>query len=440
MEDTIAAISTSTVSSGGISIVRISGPDAIIIGDKVFKSKKNIKLANVQSHTVHFGNICDNDNEIDEALVIVMKAPNTYTRENIIEIDCHGGILVTKKVLEAVLNAGARLAEPGEFLNGRIDLSQAEAVIDIINAKNDYALKSSVNQLDGKLSEKIKNIREIILNNVAFIEAALDDPEHFDIDANVDNLKNDVENCLNNVENLLKTCDNGRIMHDGVRTVILGKTNAGKSSVTDIEGTTRDTLEEMINLSGITLNLIDTAGIRKTDDVVESIGVNKAKKLAEVADLVIYVVDSSRALDDNDYEIMELIKDKKVLVILNKADLAQVTTAEDIKKIINCETVTISAKQETGIEELEETVKNMFFNGEVKFNEDVYITSTRHKELLKKAENSLKLVLDGIDNMVSEDFLTIDLMAAYENLGLIIGEEIEDDLANRIFSKFCMGK
>lgn len=209
MEDTIAAISTSTVSSGGISIVRISGPDAIIIGDKVFKSKKNIKLANVQSHTVHFGNICDNGNEIDEALVIVMKAPNTYTRENIVEIDCHGGILVTKKVLEAVLNAGARLAEPGEFtkrafLNGRIDLSQAEAVIDIINAKNDYALKSSVNQLDGKLSEKIKNIREIILNNVAFIEAALDDPEHFDIDANVDNLKNDVENCLNNVDNLLK--------------------------------------------------------------------------------------------------------------------------------------------------------------------------------------------------------------------------------------------
>ena len=406
---------------------------------------------------LHFGNICDNGNEIDEALVIVMKAPNTYTRENIVEIDCHGGILVTKKVLEAVLNAGARLAEPGEFtkrafLNGRIDLSQAEAVIDIINAKNDYALKSSINQLDGKLSEKIKNIREIILNNVAFIEAALDDPEHFDIDANVDNLKNDVENCLNNVDNLLKTCDNGRIMHDGVRTVILGKTNAGKSSllnvlareeraiVTDIEGTTRDTLEEMINLSGITLNLIDTAGIRKTDDVVESIGVNKAKKLAEIADLVIYVVDSSRVLDDNDYEIMELIKDKKVLVILNKADLAQVTTAEDIKKIINCETVTISAKQETGIEELEETVKSMFFNGEVKFNEDVYITSTRHKELLKKAENSLKLVLDGIDNMVSEDFLTIDLMAAYENLGLIIGEEIEDDLANRIFSKFCMGK
>ena len=457
MEQTIAAISTSTMSSGGISIVRISGENAISVADTIFEAKNNKKLSKADSHTIHYGVIKDGDEVIDEVLVSVMKAPNTYTREDVIEINCHGGILVTRKVLDTVLKNGARPAEPGEFtkrafLNGRIDLSQAEAVIDIINARNDYALKSSVNQLGGRLSEKITAIREVILDNVAFIESALDDPEHFDIDANVYNLKNDVENCLNNVDNLLKTCDNGRIMHDGVRTVILGKTNAGKSSllnvlareeraiVTDIEGTTRDTLEEMINLSGITLNLIDTAGIRKTDDVVESIGVNKAKKLAEIADLVIYVVDSSRVLDDNDYEIMELIKDKKVLVILNKADLAQVTTAEDIKKIMNCETVTISAKQETGIEELEETVKNMFFNGEVKFNEDVYITSTRHKELLKKAENSLKLVLDGIDNMVSEDFLTIDLMAAYENLGLIIGEEIEDDLANRIFSKFCMGK
>ena len=470
---TIAAIATA-LSPAGISIIRISGPQALDVIDRIYRTKKEVesikkgafaaatsssakKLSNAPTHTIHYGYICDENEVIDEVMVSIMKGPRSFTAEDTVEINCHGGILVTRKVLDTVLKNGARPAEPGEFtkrafLNGRIDLSQAEAVIDIINARNDYALKSSVNQLGGRLSEKITAIREVILDNVAFIESALDDPEHFDIDANVDNLKNDVENCLNNVDNLLKTCDNGRIMHDGVRTVILGKTNAGKSSllnvlareeraiVTDIEGTTRDTLEEMINLSGITLNLIDTAGIRKTDDVVESIGVNKAKKLAEIADLVIYVVDSSRVLDDNDYEIMELIKDKKVLVILNKADLAQVTTAEDIKKIMNCETVTISAKQETGIEELEETVKNMFFNGEVKFNEDVYITSTRHKELLKKAENSLKLVLDGIDNMVSEDFLTIDLMAAYENLGLIIGEEIEDDLANRIFSKFCMGK
>ena len=287
---------------------------------------------------------------------------------------------------------------------------------------------------------------------MAFIEAALDDPEHFNIDDNVDNLKNDVNNCLNKVDKMLKTCANGRIMHDGVRTVILGKTNAGKSSllnvlareeraiVTDIEGTTRDTLEEMINLSGITLNLIDTAGIRKTEDVVESIGVNKAKKLAGDADLIIYVVDSSRHLDDNDYEIIDLIKGKKVLVILNKTDLNQVTGAEDIKNIIDCEVVAVSAKQETGIDELEDTIKKMFFNGDISFNEDVYITSTRHKELLGQAKESLQLVLNGIDNMISEDFLTIDLMTAYEKLGLIIGEEVEDDLADRIFSKFCMGK
>lgn len=457
MEDTIAAISTSTVSSGGISIVRISGPDAIIIGDKVFKSKKNIKLANVQSHTVHFGNICDNGNEIDEALVIVMKAPNTYTRENIVEIDCHGGILVTKKVLEAVLNAGARLAEPGEFtkrafLNGRIDLSQAEAVIDIINAKNDYALKSSVNQLDGKLSEKIKNIREIILNNVAFIEAALDDPEHFDIDANVDNLKNDVENCLNNVDNLLKTCDNGRIMHDGVRTVILGKTNAGKSSllnvlareeraiVTDIEGTTRDTLEESINLNGVFLNLIDTAGIRDSEDVVEQIGVNKAKELAEKSDLVIFVADASKELDENDKEIINLIKDKQAIVLLNKSDLGTIINEKNVSEFDNKPVITFSAKTGDGLDELENKIRDLFYEGKVKYNDELYITNARQKESLINAKNSIEEVIKSVENDMPEDFYSIDLMDAYTYLGQIIGESVEDDLVNEIFSKFCMGK
>lgn len=457
MEDTIAAISTSTVSSGGISIVRISGPDAIIIGDKVFKSKKNINLANVQSHTVHFGNICDNGNEIDEALVIVMKAPNTYTRENIVEIDCHGGILVTKKVLEAVLNAGARLAEPGEFtkrafLNGRIDLSQAEAVIDIINAKNDYALKSSVNQLDGKLSEKIKNIREIILNNVAFIEAALDDPEHFDIDANVDNLKNDVENCLNNVDNLLKTCDNGRIMHDGVRTVILGKTNAGKSSllnvlareeraiVTDIEGTTRDTLEESINLNGVFLNLIDTAGIRDSEDVVEQIGVNKAKELAEKSDLVIFVADASKELDENDKEIINLIKDKQAIVLLNKSDLGTIINEKNVSEFDNKPVITFSAKTGDGLDELENKIRDLFYEGKVKYNDELYITNARQKESLINAKNSIEEVIKSVENDMPEDFYSIDLMDAYTYLGQIIGESVEDDLVNEIFSKFCMGK
>ena len=324
MEHTIAAISTSTMSSGGISIVRLSGVDAVEIADKIFEAKNKKKLKDARSHTIHYGVIKDGDEVIDEVLVSVMRAPDTYTREDVIEINCHGGILVTRRVLDTVLKNGAKPAEPGEFtkrafLNGRIDLSQAEAVIDIINARNDYALKSSVNQLGGKLSEKIKKIREIILDNVAFIESALDDPEHYDINDNVDKMCTDVDNCVESVDKLLKTADNGRIMRDGIRTVILGKTNAGKSSllnalareeraiVTDIEGTTRDVLEEQINLSGVTLNLIDTAGIRKTDDYVENIGVNKAKQYAKDADLIIYVIDSSRPLDNNDYEIMDLM-------------------------------------------------------------------------------------------------------------------------------------
>ena len=457
MVETIAAISTSTMSNGGISIVRVSGTDAVEIVDKIFKAKNNKKLTEAKSHTVHYGNIYNGEELIDEVLAIVMKAPNTYTRENIVEIDCHGGLLVTRKVLEAVIGAGARPAEPGEFtkrafLNGRIDLSQAEAVIDVINSRNEYALKSSVAQLDGKLSSKIREIRDIILNHVAYVEAALDDPEHFELDNYVNKIENDVDNCVDIVDNLLKTADNGRIMHDGIRTVILGKTNAGKSSlmnalakeeraiVTDIEGTTRDVLEEQINLGGLLLNLIDTAGIRKTDDYVESIGVDKAKKYAKDADLIIFVADCTRPLDHNDEEIIELIRDKKVIVLLNKSDMKAVLEPEDIKEKINCSVVNISAKNHTGLDELEKAVKNMFFEGQISFNEEIYITNIRHKNLLKEALDSLYLVKDGILSGVSEDFLTIDMMNAYEKLGLIIGEEVEDDLADQIFSKFCMGK
>ena len=457
MEHTIAAIATSTMSSGGISVIRLSGEDAVQIADKIFKSVKGIKLTDVASHTVHYGHIVSNERVIDEVLVIVMRAPNTYTREDVVEIDCHGGILVTRKVLEACIDAGASPAQPGEFtkrafLNGRIDLSQAEAVIDVINSKNDYALKSSVNQLDGVLSRKIRKIREIIINHVAYIEAALDDPEHISLDNYVDNVKNDVDNCVNIVDNLVKNAENGRIMRDGINTVILGKTNAGKSSllnalakeeraiVTDIEGTTRDALEEQINIGGITLNLIDTAGIRKTEDIVENIGVEKAKKIALNADLIIYVVDGSRPLDNNDTEIMELIKEKKVIVLLNKSDIGQIVSKNDLNCLSCYDIISISAKEETGLDKLEDSIKNLFFTGNITSNEEIYITNARHKSLLNEALNSLRLVSEGINDGVSEDFLTIDLMNGYEKLGLIIGEAVEDDLADQIFSKFCMGK
>lgn len=455
--ETIAAISTSPMGNGGIGIVRISGAHAIEIVEQIFVSKKSKKLSEISSHTVNYGSIVYNGELIDEVLVLVMKKPNTYTREDIVEIDCHGGMLVTKKVLSVVVESGARPADPGEFtkrafLNGRIDLSQAEAVIDIINSKNKYALKSSVSQLGGNLSHKIREIREVILDNIAFIEAALDDPEHISLDNYVDKLSTEVDNCVENLNILCKTSDNGRIIKEGVKTVILGKTNAGKSSllnalareeraiVTDIEGTTRDILEEQISLGDVQLNLIDTAGIRDTDDIVEKIGVNKARDYAKDADLIIYVVDASRKLDDNDKEILELIQDKKVIVLLNKSDIDTVISKEYMKTVIDCPTISVSAKLERGIDDLEKEIKEMFFNGEVNFNDEIYITNVRQKNLLKESVKSLKLVKDSIAAGMSEDFFSIDLMSAYEQLGQVIGEAVEEDLVNQIFSKFCMGK
>ena len=456
--DTIAAIATA-LSDSGIGIIRISGDDAIYIVDSIFRSPSGKRiLTKVQSHTVHYGYIVDKEeNVIDEVMVVVMKAPKSYTTEDTVEINCHGGVLVVQKVLQTVLENGARIAEPGEFtkrafLNGRIDLSRAEAVIDVIHSQNEYALSSSVSQLKGRLSDKIHKLREDILYQIAFIESALDDPEHISLDGYPQKLRAIVDNEYVEIDGLLKTSDNGRILKEGINTVIIGKPNAGKSSllnvlvgtdraiVTDIAGTTRDVLEEQINIGGITLNLVDTAGIRSTEDVVEKIGVKKAMEHANGADLIIYVVDSSVALDDNDYDIINFIKDKKAVILLNKSDLASNVSADDIKKLVDKTVISVSAKESLGIDELSDTIKDMFFDGEVSFNDEIYITNIRHKKLLSDAKESLKLVMNSIDDDMPEDFYSIDLMSAYESLGLIIGESVEDDLMDEIFSKFCMGK
>ena len=454
--DTIAAIATAMTSSG-IGIVRISGDEAVSITDRIFEMKNQKKLEDMSTHTIHYGHIHDGDEVIDEVMVLLMRGPKSYTREDTVEIDCHGGVYVMKRILETVIKYGARPAEPGEFtkrafLNGRIDLSQAESVIDVINSKNEFALKSSLSQLSGSVSEKIKEIRGTVLHEIAFIESALDDPEHISLDGYPEELSGIVSDVIKKIDKLLANSDNGKMLKEGISTVIVGKPNAGKSSllnslvgeekaiVTDIAGTTRDVLEEQINLNGIILNIIDTAGIRDTEDVVEKIGVERAKKYLNNADLVIYVVDTSTALDENDHEIMELLKDRHAIVLLNKSDLSPVTTVEDIKKHLDKKMISISAKEQTGMDDLEETIKEMFFSGEVTFNDEVYITNIRHKASLQEALRSLHLVLQSIADDMPEDFYSIDLMNAYEELGNIIGESVEDDLVNEIFSKFCMGK
>ena len=455
--DTIAAIATALTNSG-IGIIRVSGSEAFDIVDRIFRPKnKRKKLKEEKTYTVHYGHIQDGDEIIDEVLAIVMRGPHSYTAEDTVEIDCHGGVLVMKKILETVNKYGARMAEPGEFtkrafLNGRIDLSQAEAVIDVINSKNNYALKSSVSQLSGSMSKKVKELREKLLFEIAFIESALDDPEHISLDGYPEKLKVTVNDMQEELNRSLSTFDSGRVLSEGIRTVILGKPNAGKSSlmnvlvgeeraiVTDIAGTTRDTLEENIRLHGISLNIVDTAGIRETEDVVEKIGVDKARANADDADLLIYVVDGSCPLDENDYQIMNLIEGRKSIVLLNKTDLEMVLTPEEIKEKTGKEVVAVSAKEQRGIDLLEEKIKELFLSGEIDFNDEVMITNVRHKTAMSEALKSLSLVKQSIEDQMPEDFYSIDLMNAYEQLGTIIGESLEDDLVNEIFNKFCMGK
>ena len=455
-KETIAAISTG-ITNSGIGIVRMSGKDAINILEKIFVPHKDIEVNKIESHTVYYGNITDDGHIIDEVLVVVMRAPNTYTREDIVEIDCHGGVFVMKKILDTVLKYGARIAEPGEFtkrafLNGRIDLSQAEAVSDIINSKSSLALDASISQLRGNVKDAVKKLREKIIYHIAYIEAALDDPEHMSLENYSEELAVDVDIVINEIEKLIRTSENGKMISQGIKTVILGKPNAGKSSlmnallgedraiVTSIAGTTRDTLEESLRLSELSLNIIDTAGIRQTDDIVEKIGVYKAKNIAKDADLVIYVVDASVPLDENDKDIIKIISDKKYIVLLNKTDLECIVKSEDIEKETGVIPVMISAKNNTGLDEFEKKVRDMFYDGKIELNDELYITNLRHKEALSESLESLKLVKESIDNDMPEDFFSIDLMNAYEVLGRIIGESVEDDLVNEIFSKFCMGK
>lgn len=484
LSDTIAAIATG-MNQGGIGVIRVSGDQAIAAVDSIFVPKKKGKeVRNLDSYTAAYGNVIDpTDNSIiDEVIVLVMKAPSTYTKEDVVEIDCHGGMQVMKEILHVLIrnDIGAsnsssclndkdfmlnnklhhpmvRLARPGEFterafLNGRIDLSQAESVMDLISAKSEIAAKTALSQLKGSLRDKIIDIRKDLIHNIAFIESALDDPEHYSLEGFQDKLSVILNDKKQEISHLIETADNGKMMKEGIQTVILGKPNAGKSSilnvlagkdraiVTDVAGTTRDTLEEFISINGIPLNIIDTAGIHDTEDVVEKIGVDRSISAADGADLILYIIDSSVPLDDNDIQIMERIKDRQVIILSNKSDLKNVINEEDVRKYLDHKIIEISAKEQSGFEELYEELNHLFFEGRLSYNDEIYITNARHKQALESALSSIEMVLGSIEDGMPEDFYTIDLMSAYEQLGFIIGESVEDDLVDTIFREFCMGK
>ena len=456
--DTIAAVATGMTPSG-IGIIRVSGEDAFSIASSVFTKKNGKVLSEYEDHKAYFGLIHDSDTVLDEVILLVFKGPNSFTGEDTIEIQCHGGILMMNKILDLCLRNGARCAQPGEyskraFLNGKMDLSEAEAVMDVISSQNDLALKNSVRQLRGSLYEKIKSVREKILYELAYIESALDDPEHFDLTGYPEKLSERLLEILRELEKLSDSYDDGRVLSEGVRTVILGKPNVGKSSllnilagseraiVTDIAGTTRDAIEEKINIGGVLLHVIDTAGIRKSDDVVEQIGVSKALEIAQDADLVIMVVDSSDSLSQEDEEILSFIKknDKKCVILLNKSDLGSVIGPEEIACYTSNPVILFSAKEKEGIEELKKFIVDGFSGGLIKYNNELFISNARQKQALSNAISSLLCVARSITENMPEDFYSIDLTSAYDFLGQIIGEQIEDDVVNEIFEKFCMGK
>lgn len=461
MHDSIAAICTA-LSPSGIGVIRISGEDAIEIVDKIFKTPSGKKLTDSETHTIHYGHIYDGEKIIDEVLVLLMRAPRSYTVEDVVEIDCHGGILVLKKVFNLLLVNGCRASQPGEFtkrafLNGRIDLTEAEAVMDLISSKSEMARSNSISNLKGSLYVKIKELREEVLYYIAKIEASLDDPEHMSLDGYEEELKEKLIIVNEKINSLIKSYDNGRLINEGIKTAIVGKPNVGKSSVlnmlldenraivTEIAGTTRDTLEESVNLDGVTLNLVDTAGIRETEDTVEKIGVERAKEAIEKADLVLFVTDSSRDAEIGDDRIISLLYGKKAICLMNKCDLKQELSIMEIKAHFEGfeekpPFIKTSAITGEGKETLTNAIKDMFFSGEISFDEEVVVSNLRQKDALCKAYESVTKVIDSIDNQMPEDFLSIDLMSAYASLGEIIGEEVNDDLVDKIFSEFCMGK
>lgn len=466
-EKTIVGIASAA--GGGIGIIRVSGSESMKIVDSIFHPGKfhneenealidKSYLQQQKSHTIHYGFIIDDNNEVvDEVMVSVMKAPATYTREDVVEINCHGGNYILQRVMQLLLEKGAFLAEPGEFtkrafLNGRIDLSQAEAVMKMISSKNEFALQSAVKQLEGSVSKYIQQIREKILYEMGRIESALDDPEHYDLTGYSDELLDKTEQQIVSLQRLLDRFENGRMKSEGINTVIVGKPNAGKSSlmnilldedraiVTDIAGTTRDALQESVRLGGLMLNLIDTAGIHNTEDTVEKIGVDRAKQYIEHADFILFVVDGSEEWSDEDEQILPLIAQKKGIILLNKADLKAKVSELFLKDKLSWDTIAFSNETKQGLQQLEQYITDKFERGDLQFNDQICLTSIRHKNAVMQAVNALHRVEQSIKDGMPEDFFTIDLMEAYQQLGLINGDTATEDLVNKIFEEFCMGK
>ena len=456
--DTITSIST-PMGEGAIGIVRLSGPQAIEIGDILYKGKK--KLSEVETHTINYGHIIDPEtNEtVEEVMVSVLRAPKTFTREDIIEINCHGGILTINRILELTMTYGARMAEPGEytkraFLNGRIDLSQAEAVMDFIRSKTDRASKVAMNQIEGRLSDLIKKQRQSILEILAQVEVNIDYPEYDDVeDATTDFLLEQSKRIKEEINQLLETGAQGKIMREGLSTVIVGRPNVGKSSmlnnliqdnkaiVTEVAGTTRDVLEEYVNVRGVPLRLVDTAGIRDTEDIVEKIGAERSRKALSEADLILFVLNNNEPLTEDDQTLFEVIKNEDVIVIINKTDLEQRLDVSELREMIgDMPLIQTSMLKQEGIDELEIQIKDLFFGGEVQNQDMTYVSNSRHISLLKQARQSIQDAIDAAESGIPMDMVQIDLTRTWEILGEIIGESASDELIDQLFSQFCLGK